>query len=79
MRTQIAIAAVLYMLVQGVLFGLGVIAILASPLAAHAQTLIPWLIAATVPISVPIAWMIAPRLRARFGRARPAGAPFLTR
>jgi hypothetical protein len=75
MRTRIAIAALIYMLVQGVLFGVGVIAILASPLASNAQTLIPWMIVATIPIAVPIAWMIAPRLRARFGRAHPAVSP----
>lgn len=73
MRTRIAIAALLYMMVQGVLFGVGMVAILASPLAANAQTLIPWMIAATLPISAPIAWMIAPRLRSRYGRARQAG------
>ena len=72
MRTRIAIAALIYMLVQGVLFGVGVIAILVSPLAANAQTLIPWMIVATLPISVPIAWIIAPRLRSRFGAAHPA-------
>ncbi|HEX2815437.1 MAG TPA: hypothetical protein VHN39_03525 [Phenylobacterium sp.] len=75
MRTRIAIAALIYMLVQGVLFGIGVIAILASPLVSSAQTLIPWMIVATIPISVPIAWMIAPRLRARFGRTHPAVSP----
>ena len=76
MRTRIAIAAVIYMMVQGVLFGVGMIAILVSPLAANAQTLIPWMIAATLPISIPLAWMIAPRLRLRFARSH--RAPTLT-
>lgn len=72
MRTRIAIAALIYMMVQGVLFGLGVIAIMASPLNAQAQTLIPWLVGVSAIVSVPIAWIIAPRLRARFHR--PAAA-----
>jgi hypothetical protein len=68
MRTRLAIAAVLYMMVQGVLFGFGVIAILATPLSANAQTLIPWLVGISALISVPLAWTLAPRLRARFHR-----------
>lgn len=72
MRTRLAIAAVIYMMVQGVLFGVGMIIILVSPLAASAQMLIPWMIAATLPISIPIAWKIAPRLRLRFARTHRA-------
>lgn len=72
MSVRFQIAAMVYMMVQAVLFGAGMIAILATPLAAHAIQLIPPMIAATALISAPISWKIAPRLRARYWRARHA-------
>lgn len=68
MRTRFAIAALIYMMVQGVLFGFGVIAILATPLNAQAATLIPWLVGVSALISAPLSWIIAPRLRSRYHR-----------
>lgn len=71
MSTRLQIAAVVYLMVQGLLFGFGVIAILATPLTVHAPILIPVLIVATGLVSLPVSWFIAPRLRLRH-RARGA-------
>ncbi len=65
MSVRFQIAAVIYMMVQGVLFGVGVVAILVSPLADRAAILIPALIVVTGALSFPISWFIAPRLRLR--------------
>ena len=72
MSVRFQIAAVIYMMVQGVLFGVGVVAILASPVADRAAILIPVLVLVTGAISLPISWLIAPRLRLR-GRRNAAG------
>lgn len=68
MRTRIAIATLLFMLTQGVLFGIGIVSILATPLSTHAMTLIPWMIASTFVLAAPFAWWMAPRMRARYWR-----------
>lgn len=64
MRTRFAIAALLWPMIQGVLFGLGMVALLASPLeAAEMMSAVWWMIAATCAVSLPLAWVLAPRLR----------------
>ena len=64
MRTRLAIAALLWPMIQGVLFGLGMVALLASPLeAAEMMSAVWWMIAATCAVSLPLAWVLAPRLR----------------
>ena len=66
MRTRLAIAALLWPMIQGVLFGLGMVALLASPLeAAEMMSAVWWMIAATCAVSLPLAWVLAPRLRLR--------------
>lgn len=66
MRTRFAIAALIWPMIQGVLFGLGMLALMAAPLDAVAmQRSVWWMIAATVVLSVPIAWGMAPWLRLR--------------
>lgn len=72
MSVRFQIAAVIYMMIQGVLFGIGVVAILVSPVADRAPVLIPALVAVTAAISIPISWFLAPRLRLR-GRRNAAG------
>ncbi|GGF64650.1 hypothetical protein GCM10007301_25560 [Azorhizobium oxalatiphilum] len=54
----------LYLMIQAVLFGVGLIAILATPLSQQAFTLIPLVTLATAALSVPLAWKLAPRVRA---------------
>lgn len=72
MRTRFAIAALILPMIQGVLFGLGLVGLLAARLEASAMmTAIWWMIAATFVIAVPIAWVLAPRLRLGQRRAGP--------
>ena len=66
MRTRFAIAALIWPMIQAVLFGLGVVALLAAPLeASQMMTAIWWMIGVTFVVSVPIAWGMAPWLRLR--------------
>jgi hypothetical protein len=64
MRTRFAIAVLIWPMIQAVLFGLGMIGLLAAPLeAAEMMSAVWWMIGATFVISVPLAWVMAPRLR----------------
>lgn len=66
MRTRFAIAALIWPMIQAVLFGLGVVGLLVSPLTTpEVMDALWWMIAGTVVISTPLAWLIAPRLRLR--------------
>jgi predicted phage tail protein len=65
-RTRIAI--LIYAMVQAVVFGAGVILVLATPLAETAMALMPWVIGLSLLISAPIAWMLAPMAQARHAR-----------
>ncbi len=62
MRTNFAIAVLIYPMVQAVAFGLGMLLVLTT---GTAQWAMPWMIAATIALSAPLAWLIAPRLRSR--------------
>lgn len=71
MRTRFWIAAVIYPMVNAVLFGAGAVPLLAVPaLSEHAGMLMPLVVAASFVIAVPLSWIVAPRLRARFWRQR---------
>lgn len=72
MSVRLQISALVFLMVQAVLFGVGILAILYTPLSAQAQLAIPIMIAATVLISAPLSWAIAPRLRLRFQQRRHA-------
>lgn len=75
MKTRLWIAAMVYPMVNAVLFGTAAIAMLSIPaLDEMAATLFPIVIAASFALAAPIAWVIAPRLRARYWRneMRPA-------
>jgi uncharacterized membrane protein YczE len=75
MSVRLQIAALIFMMVQAVFFGLGVVLVLATPLTAWAVQLIPLVIGLSVIVSAPVAWMIAPHMRSRFGkRAAPLRA-----
>ncbi len=69
MRTNLAIAALVYPMVQAVAFGAGllILLMLGAPQAAFAPV-----IAATFAVSAPIALLIAPRLRSRAWKRRRA-------
>lgn len=70
MRTRLAIAALVFLMAQGVLFGIGTILVLSTPLAADAMTLLPWVVAVSALVAAPLSWVIAPRMRARYWRER---------
>jgi hypothetical protein len=69
MKTRLWIAGMVYPMVNAILFGAAVIAMLSIPaLDAMASTLFPYVVAASFVLAAPIAWVIAPRLRARYWR-----------
>ena len=74
MKTRLSIAVLVYMMVQAVFFGVGAVLVLATPAKEFAMTLMPWVVALSSIVSVPVAWMIAPRLRARYSRSRDTAA-----
>jgi len=72
-KTRFGIAAMVSLMVNAVLFGAGLIAVLLIPaLNANAFVALPIMIALSFIIAAPISWAIAPRLRARYWRDRPA-------
>lgn len=71
MSVRFQISAMVFMMVQAVLFGAGLLVILLTPsLNAHAMSTLPEMIGLSLVPSAIIAWLIAPRLRARYWRAR---------
>lgn len=67
MRTRTAIAALVFLPVNAVLFGVGAVAVLSIP-ALQAAVLLPAVIVASFVISPFVSWYIAPRLRSRWQR-----------
>jgi hypothetical protein len=71
--TRAQIALLIYSMTNGVLFGAGVILVLTWPaLSVNAGFWILAVIAASFILAAPIAWWIAPRMRARYWRRRMA-------
>jgi hypothetical protein len=69
MSIRFQIAALVFMMVNAVVFGIGLVLVMTLPaLAGHAFDLIPAVVIASFVISAPLSWMIAPRLRARYAR-----------
>ncbi|MBL8547774.1 MAG: hypothetical protein JNL81_15005 [Hyphomonadaceae bacterium] len=68
MSVRLRITSIIFMMVQGVLFGIGTIVVLATPLKAHAAYLIPAVILISLALSGPIAWKIAPLMRSAHQR-----------
>jgi hypothetical protein len=72
--TRVQIAALIYSMTNAVLFGAGLVLVLSLPvLNAAAGFWISVVVAASLVLSAPIAWWMAPRLRARYWR-RPSVA-----
>jgi hypothetical protein len=70
-KTRLGIAALVGLMVNAVLFGAGLIAVLMTPaLSANAFVALPIMIALSFVLAAPISWAIAPRLRARYWRGR---------
>ena len=83
MSNRLIISLLIYGMVQGVLFGAGVIAVLASPLGNDAATAgygISLVVAVSLVLAIPVAWKAAPMLRARhqrrLARKNRLGAPY---
>jgi hypothetical protein len=77
--TRVQIAALIYSMSNAVLFGAGLLLVLTLPvLNAKAGYWISVVVGASLIVAAPIAWWMAPRLRARYWRQRTAvdGAPF---
>lgn len=68
MSVRLQIAAMLFMMIQAVVFFAGLVLVLATPLAAAAMPLMPWVVGVSALVSLPLSWMLAPRLRARTWR-----------
>ena len=75
MSIRLQISILVYVMVQAVLFGVGTVLVLATPLSAVAMTLMPWVVGVSAVLSAPISWIIAPRLRARFQRDNAQSLP----
>lgn len=73
-RTQIA--ALVYSMTNGVMFGVGLIVVLMVPsLNEYAGFWISVVVLASLILAAPFAWFIAPRLRARYWRRRMLATP----
>jgi len=74
--TRARIAALIYMMTNGVIFGAGLIAVMTIPiLAEDAAVWIPLVVAASFILAAPAAWFIAPWMRSRFGQRYRAQEP----
>jgi hypothetical protein len=74
MSVRFQIAILVFMMVQAIVFGVGTVIVLATPLAAFAMVLMPWVVGVSMMVSAPLSWIIAPRLRARFWNPRNSGS-----
>jgi multidrug efflux pump subunit AcrB len=70
-KTRVGIAALIYSMTNAVIFGAGLITVLLLPdLRGQDMISIPVVVVASLILAAPIAWLIAPRLRARYWRQR---------
>jgi len=68
-RNRFRIAVLIYSMTNAVIFGAGLITVLnVSALRANAHIWIPVVVVASLILAAPIAWLIAPRLQARYDR-----------
>lgn len=73
-RTQISL--LIFSMTSAVLFGAGLIVVLMVPaLNAYAGLWISLVITASLLVAAPFAWLVAPRLRARYWRKRLLTSP----
>lgn len=71
--THLALAALVFMMTNAVLFGIGMVAVLTIPaLAQYEENLVPTVVVLSFVLAAPLSWIIAPRLRARYWRNHPA-------
>lgn len=71
MSIRFGIAVLVFMMLQAVVFGVGAVLILATPLRDLAMQLMPLVVGLSALISAGLSWWLAPRLRARYWRNHP--------
>jgi hypothetical protein len=70
-RARLRVAALIFLMVNSVIFGTGLIAVLLTPvLVQHAFFWIPSVVVTSFVLSAPLSWFIAPLMMLRFVRAR---------
>jgi uncharacterized protein (DUF983 family) len=70
-QARLRVAALIYLMVNAVVFGVGLISVLMTPaLAQHAFFWIPAIIVSSFVLSAALAWLIAPSMMMRFFVAR---------
>lgn len=78
MSSRLTIAVLIYSMIQGVPFGVGVVLVLATPLQQQAMILLPAVVIGSAILALPFSWGIAPRLRARYWRRRGKRGDFIS-
>lgn len=68
MSIRLQLAAMCFMMIQAVTFFASLLALLLSPLAREAMSLMPFVVIGSAVVSAPLSWWLAPRLRARTWR-----------
>ena len=72
-QARLRVAALIYVMVNAVVFGVGMITVLMTPaLAQHAFFWGPAIVVTSFVVSAPLAWFIAPSMMMRFILARRA-------
>ena len=66
MQNRLMVAVLVYMMVQAVMFGVGLLVILTNPATRDSMGAMVWMIAISAAISIPLSLVIAPRLMARY-------------
>lgn len=67
---RVRVAALIFLMVNAVIFGVGIVAVLSIPaLAAQASFWIPAVVLASFLVSPPLSWILAPTMMLRFMRA----------
>ena len=70
-QARLRVAALIYLIVNAVIFGVGLVSVLMTPtLAQHAFFWIPSVVVSSFVLSAPLSWFIAPLMMLRFVRAR---------
>ena len=68
-RNRTKIAVLIYSMTNAVIFGAGLITVMTVPaLNANAHIWIPVVVVTSFILAAPVAWLIAPRLQARYDR-----------
>jgi hypothetical protein len=70
-QARLRVAALIFTMVDAVVFGVGLVIVLTTPrMAQHAFFWIPTVVVSSFVLSPPLAWFIAPMMMQRFIQAR---------